>query len=504
MFKNIKELFKLKESIKEKKLELNSLNNDIENLNREKEKKIKNLDNEVNAEVEKLRLEKQDEVFKFSEKIESIKQEISQESEKIKRVEKLNSEAEKLEKKLVRETKKLNKIKPLYNSIYYIIEKYKEQDIFKENIENVILKEKFHDDEIEFNPTIKLKLHCMNIKELRKEFNENQRCINEVLKKYEDRYTTKANSTIYKLMVIALKAEQQNILYNLKYGKLEKSIEDVKITTQKYLDIAAEGNKSIFNTLVKFINEIEFLFIRAIEIEYEYYIKKEQQKEEQARLREQMRQEAEERKVLEQQKKQVEKEEEKYKVEISKIEESLSTSQDNEMLQKLRVRLEELKNQLDNVEHKKQDIIKRQNGKAGYVYIISNLGSFGEKTFKIGMTRRLNPQDRVDELGDASVPFVFDVHSFIFSDDAVALEKKLHEVLNDKRTNKINLRKEFFNVSIDELEILVQEIEPTAEFNKTMVAEQYRQTLSINEEDKILIYEKRCYSGTERNDADEN
>ena len=312
MFKNIKELFKLKESIKEKKLELNSLNNDIENLNREKEKKIKNLDNEVNAEVEKLRLEKQDEVFKFSEKIESIKQEISQESEKIKRVEKLNSEAEKLEKKLVRETKKLNKIKPLYNSIYYIIEKYKEQDIFKENIENVILKEKFHDDEIEFNPTIKLKLHCMNIKELRKEFNENQRCINEVLKKYEDRYTTKANSTIYKLMVIALKAEQQNILYNLKYGKLEKSIEDVKITTQKYLDIAAEGNKSIFNTLVKFINEIEFLFIRAIEIEYEYYIKKEQQKEEQARLREQMRQEAEERKVLEQQKKQVEKEEEKY------------------------------------------------------------------------------------------------------------------------------------------------------------------------------------------------
>ena len=487
MFKNIKELFKLKESIKENKLELNSLNNDIENLNREKEKKIKNLDNEVNAEVEKLRLEKQDEVFKFSEKIESIKQEISQESEKIKRVEKLNSEAEKLEKKLVRETKKLNKIKPLYNSIYYIIEKYKEQDIFKENIENVILKEKFHDDEIEFNPTIKLKLHCMNIKELRKEFNENQRCINEVLKKYEDRYTTKANSTIYKLMVIALKAEQQNILYNLKYGKLEKSIEDVKITTQKYLDIAAEGNKSIFNTLVKFINEIEFLFIRAIEIEYEYYIKKEQQKEEQARLREQMRQEAEERKVLEQQKKQVEKEEEKYKVEISKIEESLSTSEDNEMLQKLRVRLEELKNQLDNVEHKKQDIIKRQNGKAGYVYIISNLGSFGEKTFKIGMTRRLNPQDRVDELGDASVPFVFDVHSFIFSDDAVALEKKLHEVLNDKRTNKINLRKEFFNVSIDELEILVQEIEPTAEFNKTMVAEQYRQTLSINEEDKILI-----------------
>lgn len=490
MFKNIKELFRLRKVIEEKNVELNNLNNNILELNKEKENRIRNLDNEVNAEVEKLRLEKQDEVFKFSEKIENIKLEISKEAEKIERVENLNNEVEKLEKKLSRENKKLNKIKPLYNSIQYIIEKYKDQDIFKENIEDLILKEKFHDDEIEFNPTIKLKLHCMDVKELRKAFNENEKCINEVLKKYGGRYNTKANATIYKLMVIALKAEQQNILYNLKYGKLEKAVEDVKTTTQKYLDIAAEGNQSIFNTMVKFVNEIEFLFIRAVEIEYEYYIKKEQQKEEQARLREQMRQEAEDRKVLEQQKKQIEKEEEKYKTEMSKVEEALARAEDNEVLEKLKMKLEELQNQLDNVEHKKEDIVKRQNGKAGYVYIISNLGSFGDKTFKIGMTRRLNPQDRVDELGDASVPFVFDVHSFIFSDDAVGLEQKLHNILNDKRTNKINFRKEFFNVSIDELEELVQEIEPTAEFNRTMVAEQYRQTISINEENKenvILI-----------------
>lgn len=487
MFKNIKELFRLKKSIEEKNLQINNLNKEITNLEEEKKNKIKNLDTEVNAEVEKLRLEKQDEVFKFSEKIENIKSEISKEAEKIERIENLNIEAEKLDKKLVRETKKLNKIKPLYNSIQYIIEKYKEQDIFKENIEELILKEKFHDDEVDFDPTVKLKLHCMDIKELRKAFNENEKCINEVLKKYEGRYNTKANATIYKLMVIALKAEQQNILYNLKYSKLDKSIEDVKTTTQKYLDVAAEGNQSIFNTMVKFINEIEFLFIRAVEIEYEYYIKKEQQKEEQARLREQMRQEAEERKLLEQQKKQIEKEEEKYKTEMSKVEEALASSEDNEMLEKLKARLQELQEQLDGVEHKKEDIVKRQNGKAGYVYIISNLGSFGDKTFKIGMTRRLNPQDRVDELGDASVPFVFDVHSFIFSDDAVGLEQKLHDILNDKRTNKINLRKEFFNVSIDELEALVQEIEPTAEFNRTMVAEQYRQTLSINEEMEVLV-----------------
>lgn len=112
------------------------------------------------------------------------------------------------------------------------------------------------------------------------------------------------------------------------------------------------------------------------------------------------------------------------------------------------------------------------------MYIISNLGSFGENMFKIGMTRRLEPQDRIDELGSASVPFKFDVHSFIFSNDAVSLEAKLHEMLNSKRVNKVNRRKEFFYTSIDELEKLVQEIEPTAEFNRTMIAEEYRQSQS--------------------------
>ena len=124
-----------------------------------------------------------------------------------------------------------------------------------------------------------------------------------------------------------------------------------------------------------------------------------------------------------------------------------------------------------------------QNGKAGNVYIISNLGSFGDDVFKIGMTRRAEPQERVDELGDASVPFPFDVHSFIFSDDAAALEHSIHVTLNDRRVNKVNLRKEFFHISLDELETLVSEIAPTAEFKRTMLAEQYRQSLSI---DKVV------------------
>ena len=278
-------------------------------------------------------------------------------------------------------------------------------------------------------------------------------------------------------MVIALRAELQNILYNLKYEKLDKSIDDVKNVTKKYLAIAASGNQSIAGTLTKFIGEIEYLFINAVKIEYNYYIKKEQARQEQLALREQMRQEAEERKALEAERKKVEKEESKYNTEIEKLKEQLSLASSEE-LEKLNARILELQAQLADVITKKEEITNLANGKAGNVYIISNLGSFGDNIFKIGMTRRLNPQDRVNELGDASVPFKFDVHSFIFSDDAVGLENKLHTMLNEKRVNKVNMRKEFFYTTVDELEDLVGQIDPTAEFNKTMLAEEYRQSLS--------------------------
>lgn len=119
--------------------------------------------------------------------------------------------------------------------------------------------------------------------------------------------------------------------------------------------------------------------------------------------------------------------------------------------------------------------------------MISNLGSFGDNVFKIGMTRRLEPQERINELGDASVPFPFDVHSFIFSNSAPELETNIHRILNDRRVNKVNLRKEFFRVSLDELEKIVHDLQPAAEFNRTMLAAQYNQTLSIEKGDAVAF-----------------
>ena len=380
----------------------------------------------------------------------------------------------KLGKQIATQTKKLQRSKELYKSIDYCI------TTFLSNNYDSHLTSSEAEEYDSFAPSVMLKLHCMDVKSLRKAFKENDKAIDQVLSAYADRYTTKANQAIYQLMVIALRAELQNILYDLKYEKLDDAVEKVKTVTRKYLQIAGDGNKSITGTLTRFIGEIEYLFINAVKIEYNYYVKKEQARQEQLAIKQQMREEAEERKLLEQQRKKIEQEESKYQVEIAKTNELLANTQDESQISILKAKILELQGQLSNVAIKKDEISKLQNGKAGNVYIISNLGSFGEGIFKIGMTRRMDPQERVDELGNASVPFKFDVHSFIFSEDAVSLENKLHTILNDKRVNKVNMRKEFFHIDINELESLVNELDPSAEFNKTMLAEEFRQSQSAD------------------------
>ncbi len=393
------------------------------------------------------------------------------------RIAELTATEERLTKQNTTVSNKLARKRELYKSIEYSIDNYLSTDI---RLDQCRLSNSDSQDFDELSPSVILKLHAMDVKSLRKAFRDNDKQIESLMEAYSKRYTTKANQTIYKLMVIALRAELQNILYNLKYEKLENAIEQVKSMTAKYLVIASEGNQSIAGTLTKFIGEIEYLFINAVKIEYNYYVKREQAKQEQAAIREQMRQEAAERKALEAERKKIEAEESKYEAEMERVRQQLSSASTEEA-DALNKRILELEGLLSDVLVKKEDIVKLQNGKAGTVYVISNLGSFGDNVFKVGMTRRMNPQDRIDELGDASVPFRFDVHSFIFSEDAVDLEKRLHDILNAKRVNKVNLRKEFFYSSIDELETLVNEIDPTAEFTRTMLAEEFRQSLSTDE-----------------------
>jgi len=325
-------------------------------------------------------------------------------------------------------------------------------------------------------------LNCMSMKDLRSQYNNLRKQISTVCGEYEKRYTVKTNAALYRLMVLGLEAAMDTILYKLQFGKKETAYNQVRELCLKYYAIAEQGNQTMANSLKRFIGQIESLYLQVIDVEYEYFVQRERAKEEQRALREQMRQEAEERKQLEAERKKVEKEEAKYLQEIERVKVDLANDPDT-----LEARIKELEALLHKLEEKKEEIINLQNGKAGTVYIISNIGSFGDDVFKIGMTRRLEPQDRVNELGNASVPFPFDVHSFIFSEDAPALETALHKEFNDRRVNKVNLRKEFFHVSAQELQAAVERIDPSAPFKLTVLAEQYMKSLSIEDVPEELL-----------------
>jgi hypothetical protein len=151
--------------------------------------------------------------------------------------------------------------------------------------------------------------------------------------------------------------------------------------------------------------------------------------------------------------------------------------------------VESLRGRLAELEAKKRAISQAQLTKTGNIYVISNIGSFGEGVFKIGMTRRLEPLDRVHELGSASVPFPFDVHMMISSDDAPTLETALHKSFAKQRINRINPRKEFFRADVESIAQVVREHRGKVDFAVTVKAdaEQYRQSLTASDDDQKFI-----------------
>lgn len=150
-------------------------------------------------------------------------------------------------------------------------------------------------------------------------------------------------------------------------------------------------------------------------------------------------------------------------------------------------RLEEVK------ERRKRAISRAQLTNSDYVYIISNIGSYGENIYKIGMTRRLKPMDRVRELGDASVPFRFDVHALTYSDNTPEFKNNLHKSFNLKRVNMVNNRKEFYNVSLEDIENVVKETNSEIKFIKLPEAREFRETYAILNKSEEQIEEKKKY-----------
>jgi len=207
---------------------------------------------------------------------------------------------------------------------------------------------------------------------------------------------------------------------------------------------------------------------------------KNREKEEQRRIKEQMREEEKARRDYERAIKEAEKEEDAIKKAMERIQKDVAKATD-EQRQRYEAQLAELAQKLQAAEEKnKRALSMAQQTKTGHVYVISNLGSFGEEVFKIGLTRRLEPLDRIHELGDASVPFPFDVHAMILSEDAPALEHALHRHFLAAQMNKTNPRKEFFRVPIKTIREEIEKLGIQASWTMTAAASEYRESLAID------------------------
>lgn len=290
------------------------------------------------------------------------------------------------------------------------------------------------------------------------------------------------NNTL-KLMIRAFNGESDSAIAKVKYSNI-KVMENRIRKTFETINKLNETNRCYI--AVEFLN----LKLKELELNYEMAVKVQEEKEEQRRIKEQMREEEKAQREFEKAQREAELEEKRSQLALQKAEEKLKTAH-GEQLNKLNAQIEKLKADLLQAQQTKERATSMaQITKSGHVYVISNIGSFGENVYKIGMTRRLEPMDRVRELGDASVPFNFDVHAMIFSDNAPELENILHKEFYNNRVNKINDRREFFKVSIEEIKKVAEKYGVEAEFTMIAQAEQYRQTLALENEEKTLEQKK--------------
>lgn len=259
------------------------------------------------------------------------------------------------------------------------------------------------------------------------------------------------------------------------YGILEQKIKDV------YTLVNANG-ATFRNAKIT----PQYLESRLEELKWAVvcYQLKAQQQEEQRQIRERMREEEKARREYERAQKEAAKEEAMLRKAMEKARAAMEKAS-AEQKAEYEAQLADLQQKLTEAEAKNQRAISMaQQTKRGNVYVISNIGSFGENVYKVGMTRRLEPLDRVRELGDASVPFPFDVHAIIESEDAPALETSLHKSLALMQVNKVNPRKEFFRVNLADIHALVDHMGLKANWTMEAAATEYRETLAIEEKMK--------------------
>lgn len=284
----------------------------------------------------------------------------------------------------------------------------------------------------------------------------------------------KAVKDMQKLLLRAYNAECDDAIEHVRFNNVEACEKKIQASAAAISRLGAMMGIAIAPKYTQ-------LKLDELHLMHEYQMKKQAEKEEAKEARQRQREEAKAQKELEEARKKLVKEQNHYENALSRLDAQIaaaSTPQGKTELEEkkaqLQAKLQEIGQDIEQVDYR------AANQRAGYVYIISNIGAFGENVYKIGMTRRLDPMERVDELGDASVPFNFDVHAMIFTEDAPGLEAALHTAFADRKLNFVNHRREFFAVTLDEIKTVVREnYDKTVEFVDIAPAEQYRESLKL-------------------------
>jgi hypothetical protein len=290
--------------------------------------------------------------------------------------------------------------------------------------------------------------------------------------KVEGRRMVRQNS---KLMLRAFNGECEAAIANVSWNNAAKMEERIRKAFSAINNLGAVLHITITDLYL-------MLKVEELRLVQEFEQKRYEIREEQRRIREQIREEERAQKEIDDAITESTSEEEKYSAAVQKARDE-ATQAMGAKLEKLTEQISRFEAKLDEARRRKERAIARaQITKSGFVYVISNVGSFGERVFKIGMTRRMEPMDRIYELSGAAVPFPYDLHAMLYSDDAPGLEHELHSLFKDRRLNRVNARREFFeDVALDEIEGFVRSKGLSAQFLKLPEAREYRQTLALRE-----------------------
>ncbi|MCW7471796.1 DUF4041 domain-containing protein [Leptospira kanakyensis] len=290
----------------------------------------------------------------------------------------------------------------------------------------------------------------------------------QVFIKLKDNY----NKEIGKLALSSFNGDITNIVESVNVNNYEKSKEKIRVVFNKVNNLLVDSGISISE---KYLD----LKIKELSLVYDVLENERKIKEEQSQIKDQMREEEKARVEAEKAREKAIEDQRRYELALEQAKKDIE-DKDGKEKEKFLLKIKELESKLSEATEERQRATSMaQITKKGHVYIISNIGSFGDNVFKIGMTRRKDPLDRIIELGDASVPFSFDIHAMVYTDDAPAFENLLHSELEEKRLNKVNPRKEFFRADISEIEELCNKHGYKINLTKLAEAREFKQSLEL-------------------------